>query len=164
VTVSGGFALSSIDRIKVTGESNPSIDSETGVGGNIYVDYLLPASVPVSLGFEVDVDTAKFTFKKAVKNENTDRWEDGKETATVVPLLARVASHFDLMPKLDLYVVGKIGYAIGFWSGDFRDRAEENDFTVDNLGGIAFGFDVGPHTTYHRRSVFLRKSVLTTTR
>ena len=135
VTVSGGFALSSIDRVNVTGGGSPNIDSEIGFGGNIYADYLLPVSVPVSLGLEVGLDTAKFTLKES--------GESYKETVTAVPLLVRAAYHFDLLPRLDLYVVGKIGYTFGSWSGDYRDYADDAGFTIDPLGGVAFGFDVG---------------------
>jgi hypothetical protein len=118
VTISGGFALSSME---VKGISD--LDSEIGLGGNIYADYLLPIGVPLSLGFEAGFDTA------TVKEGSI------KVVGNAIPLLARVAYHFDLMANLDLYLVGKIGYVLGF--------AESEGETEDGFGGLGFGFDVG---------------------
>jgi hypothetical protein len=136
-TISGGLAVSTITDItvKVAGipDENPSIDPGVGIGGNIYADRLLPISIPLSLGFEIGVDTASF-------KSDSGRYTD---TVTTIPLLARVAYHFDLMAKLDLYVVGKIGYAIGFWEGDSKKADEKMGISITDKGGIAFGFDVG---------------------
>jgi hypothetical protein len=129
VTISGGLALSSIDNIKVSGGGSANIDTKTGIGGNIYADYMLPIGIPMSLGFEIGIDTGKFTIESVYD-----------ETMSVLPLLLRAAYHFDLMSNLDLYVVGKIGYAIGFWSGDYYDEFEDY---IGDIGGFAFGFDVG---------------------
>lgn len=57
-------------------------------------------------------------------------------TVGTVPILARVAYHFDFNPKLDLYLVGKIGYVLGMMSGDISEFIEPQ-------GGIGFGFDIG---------------------
>jgi hypothetical protein len=120
VTVSGGFALSSMEA-KANGES---IKGEVGFGGNIYADYLLPISVPLSLGLEVGIDTASLD-------------DNGyKITGTAIPFLLRVAYHFDLMANLDLYAVGKIGFVLG--SAEFQDGSSESGYN-----GVGFGFDVG---------------------
>jgi hypothetical protein len=139
ITISGGFALSTA-TLKSDGWTLEQADS-IGIGGNVYADYLLPISIPLSLGLEVGVDSASTTAS------SVDR--DYDDHIMAIPLLARVAYHFDLMPKLDLYVVGKIGYAFGSWSGDSYDWANEND-GVDYRGykttvpsGFAFGFDIG---------------------
>jgi hypothetical protein len=115
VTISGGFALSSM-KAEI---GSQSFDGEIGLGGNVYVDYLLPIGVPLSLGAEVGFDTASIDQIKG----------------NVIPLLFRVAYHFDLMANLDLYLVGKVGYALGF--------AEVGDNTESGFGGIGFGFDAG---------------------
>jgi hypothetical protein len=47
------------------------------------------------------------------------------------------------MPKLDLYLVGKIGYSFGVWSGDTKDYLKDAGANFDEPSGIAFGFDVG---------------------
>lgn len=119
ITVSGGFALSSMSAEAV----GYSVDGGVGVGGNIYVDYLLPVGVPVSLGFEIGVDTATI--------------EEGfyKVTGTAVPLLLRAAYHFDIASNLDLYVVGKIGYVLG--------SAESDGISESGYNGIGFGIDAG---------------------
>jgi hypothetical protein len=96
-----------------------------GIGGNLYVDYLLPINIPLSLGGEIGVDTSTI--------------DDGfdKDGVLAVPILLRAAYHFDLFPKLDLYVVGKLGYAIGkITSGPLKEY-------VDSAGGFSFGIDVG---------------------
>ncbi|MDR0718941.1 MAG: outer membrane beta-barrel protein [Treponema sp.] len=119
ITISGGAALSSMSAEV----GSTSIDGDIGFGGNIYADYLLPIGVPLSLGIEAGFDTASI--------------EDGgtKVTGNAIPLLARVAYHFDLMANLDLYLVGKIGYVLGF--------AETGGESESGFGGIGFGFDVG---------------------
>jgi hypothetical protein len=136
VTVSGGFALSSVKSVDVSGygfEGNTTIDSGTGIGGNLLVDYLLPLSIPLSLGAEIGVDGAKFTIEHY-----------GEETVTAIPLLLRAAYHFDLVPKLDLYAVAKIGYVIGIWEGSQKDYLTNVvKMTVGSIGGMGFGFDVG---------------------
>ncbi|MDR1901526.1 MAG: porin family protein [Treponema sp.] len=129
VTVSGGLALSSMTAESSYGSE--SVEGDIGIGGNIYIDYLLPISVPLSLGAEVGVDSSKFT---------TDNSED---TVLAIPLLLRVAYHFDLFPKLDLYLVGKIGYALGKWSGDTKKLWESYGGTMEEVGGFAFGVDIG---------------------
>ncbi|MDR2738977.1 MAG: hypothetical protein LBB68_03990, partial [Treponema sp.] len=48
VTISGGFALSSMEAK----QGSYSVDGDIGFGGNIYVDYLLPIGVPLSLGLK----------------------------------------------------------------------------------------------------------------
>ncbi|MDR1900621.1 MAG: outer membrane beta-barrel protein [Treponema sp.] len=115
VTISGGFALSAAEL--------GGYDSDVGVGGNIYADYLLPVGIPLSLGAEFGVDTSSL--------------KESGLTATVlaVPLLLRVAYHFDLMSKLDLYLVAKIGYVIFDIGGDVS--------AGESYGGVGFGFDVG---------------------
>jgi hypothetical protein len=119
VTISGGFALSSMKA-----EVGPyTADGEIGLGGNVYVDYLLPISVPLSLGVEVGYDTA------TVKDEGIT------VTGYAIPLLIRAAYHFDLLANLDLYVVGKIGYVLG--GGESGGESESG------YNGIGFGADVG---------------------
>jgi hypothetical protein len=123
VTISGGFALSSMEV-----EGVPGLDSEIGFGGNIYADYLLPISIPLSLGFEVGFDTASVSGGFV------------QVTGNVIPLLARVAYHFDLMTNLDLYLVGKIGYVVGWAEEEITGYGSE---TYDGFGGVGFGIDVG---------------------
>jgi hypothetical protein len=125
ITISGGFALSAAE-IHVS-----RYEGEIGIGGNIYLDYLLPIGVPLSLGVEAGVDTSTFPF------------DGGKDTAIAIPLLLRVAYHFDLMPKLDLYLVGKIGYAFGDVTGDSIDLVENQGGNVEVAGGLGFGIDAG---------------------
>jgi hypothetical protein len=135
ITVSGGLALSSLASVKETGSfgaGSASVDSGIGVGGNVFVDYLLPIGIPLSLGGEIGVDGTKFTLNHY-----------GEETVVAIPLLLRAAYHFDLMPKLDLYVVGKIGYVFGSWKGDMKNWLEARQVTVGNIGGFGFGIDAG---------------------
>jgi hypothetical protein len=130
VTISGGFALSTLQAEASSGSN--TIDGEIGAGGNVYVDYLLPISIPLSIGVEVGVDSSTFNV--------SGNWKD---TVLAIPLLLRAAYHFDLMPKLDLYAVGKIGVAFGNWSGDFYDYEKFWGGDIDTPFGVAFGIDVG---------------------
>jgi hypothetical protein len=129
VTISGGFALSKM--MAKSSDISGSIEGDVGMGGNIYFDYLLPVGIPVSLGLEVGVDSSSFTI-------GTD-----KDTVLAIPLLARVAYHFDLMPKLDLYAVGKLGMAFGAWWGDTRYALESINADLKVPISFAFGVDLG---------------------
>jgi hypothetical protein len=130
ITISGGLALSRMDAT----DGNYTEKGNLGLGGNVYVDYFLPINIPLSLGGEIGADSSSFTA--------------GGETDTVmaVPILFRAAYHFDLFPRLDLYLVGKIGYAFGF----ITSGASKEDF--DSAGGMAFGVDAG--LAYYFSSVF----------
>jgi hypothetical protein len=66
-----------------------------------------------------------------------------KDKVTAIPILVRAAYHFDVISNLDLYLVGKIGYAFGSWGGDLKDELEGHGETVGAIGGFGFGFDVG---------------------
>ena len=136
VTVSGGFALSSVADIEISGQGSQGTESDIGAGGNLFVDYLLPISIPLSLGGEVGVDSAAFKYNYGLSLIT-------KDTVIAIPLLLRAAYHFDLLPKLDLYVVGKIGYVIGIWDGETKDKLKSIGASVDDKGGMGFGFDVG---------------------
>jgi hypothetical protein len=140
ITISGGFALSNMD-VSVSG-GGLAVEGEVGVGGNVYLDYLLPVGKPISLGLEVGVDSASFKTKDTT-------FED---KMVAVPVLVRGAWHFDLMPKLDLYAVGKIGYAFGTWTGDLRDYVDKQNADVDNVAGFAWGIDLG--VAYYFASAF----------
>jgi hypothetical protein len=123
VTISGGFALSSM-KAEIKDESQ---DGEIGFGGNIYADYLLPIGIPLSVGFEAGFDTASLDINGDAGNTEV--------TGNAIPLLARVAYHFDLMANLDLYLVGKIGYVFGI--------AKAGSETEGGYNGIGFGVDAG---------------------
>ncbi|MDR1306560.1 MAG: porin family protein [Treponema sp.] len=122
-TISGGFALS-----RVNAESDGiTVEGSVGIGGNVYVDYLLPINIPLSLGGEIGIDSSSL-------ETNTD---DIRVLA--IPILARAAYHFDLFPKFDLYVVGKIGFAIG----RITDGPKNVTDAFDSAAGFAFGIDAG---------------------
>ncbi|MDR1047492.1 MAG: porin family protein [Treponema sp.] len=131
-TISGGFALSTATA-EIEG-LDYSAEGGVGIGGNVYLDYLLPISIPLSLGFEIGVDSATIGISN---------WED---TVLAIPLLLRAAYHFDLMPKLDLYAVGKLGYVIGA----IVDGPDKDYFK--SSGGFGFGIDVG--AAYYFTSIF----------
>jgi hypothetical protein len=127
ITISGGAALSSAE-VDATG-----YDGEIGVGGNVYIDYILPISVPLSLGLEFGVDTSTFD-KDDPRNE---------VTALAIPILLRAAWHFDLHPRFDLYLVGKIGYVIGNATGPYIDTRKDAGVNIKTAGGVGVGFDIG---------------------
>jgi hypothetical protein len=104
-----------------------SESGDIGLGFNVYADYLLPVSVPLSLGFEIGYDRASI----------------GDYTIYAIPLLLRVAYHFDLMADLDLYLVGKLGYVLG--GGEGKGESESG------VNGVGFGFDVGASYYFNPR-------------
>jgi hypothetical protein len=129
ITVSGGFALSRVNA-ETPGKT---YKGETGFGGNIYLDYLLPIDMPLSLGGEIGIDTAKVG-------------EVSQDTVLAVPILFRVAYHFDISSKIDLYLVGKIGYAIG------TITSGPDEPYLDSAGGFAIGIDIG--AAYYLTPIF----------
>jgi hypothetical protein len=143
LTISGGFALSTMAvNLEGSGTSGITIEGGMGLGGNIYFDYLLPINIPLSLGAEIGADSSSFTIK-AVSGLGTESFTD---QVMALPLLLRAAYHFDLDPKLDLFLVGKIGYAIGF----IVAGPDKED--LESAGGIGFGIDIG--AAYYFTSLF----------
>ncbi|MDR1147170.1 MAG: porin family protein [Spirochaetaceae bacterium] len=132
VTVSGGFALSSVNS------KDSSEEAKTGLGFNVYVDYLLPVSIPLSLGFEAGYDTAGIESTRTYYDYSYGGYEEYTETTevkvAVIPLLFRIAYHLDLSSRLDLYLVGKFGYAFEVWEGVFIEQAPDT---------FTFGVDIG---------------------
>jgi hypothetical protein len=128
LTISGGFALSTMSA-EVEGITLDKVEGGVGLGGNVYFDYLLPINIPLSLGAEIGADGSSITLGVLGST-----WED---KVMALPLLLRAAYHFDLDPKLDLFLVGKIGYIIGF----ITDGDDKEFF--DSSGGFGFGIDIG---------------------
>ncbi|MDR2072603.1 MAG: hypothetical protein LBP60_04120 [Spirochaetaceae bacterium] len=94
------------------------------------MDYLLPIGVPVSLGVEAGFDTAK------IEVEFDTIIEKGR--VVVIPFLLRVAYHFDLFPKLDLYIVAKAGGVYGYT--DYEDAEGKVGFAFGAYLGTAYYF------------------------
>jgi opacity protein-like surface antigen len=119
VTIGAGFAMSSRPQIEVNG--SPQTDSGGGAGINVFGDYRLPIGVPLSLGLESGFSSSDVT--------------PGDGSLTVIPILFRVGYHFNPGTKLDFYLVGKIGYAMG--------KIDVGGQIDESMSGLAFGFDVG---------------------
>jgi hypothetical protein len=134
VTISGGFALSNMTAKASGGGGTSSIEGDVGLGANVYLDYMLPIGVPLSLGAEIGIDSSSLSWEGV---------STGKDTVLAIPLLIRAGYHFDLFPKLDLYLVGKIGFAFGSWSGSTKDAIKADGGTMDDPSGFAFGIDIG---------------------
>jgi hypothetical protein len=130
ITIGGGFSISSGD-VKISGDLDATLEGKGGFGGNFYLDYLLPISFPLSVGVEIGIEG------KSVYDSGN------KDTFTAGPILARVGYHFAPIPNLDLYVLGKIGFVFGNWSGDYYDYIDDLGADIDDPNGFAFGFDVG---------------------
>jgi hypothetical protein len=165
MTISASMALSSVKDVNIDGNIGEgegvkrSITSETGWGGNLLIDYLLPAGVPLSLGVEVGVNSSVFKITRYEIVEipgytGTNGWVEGtteeitlnkwEDSIAAIPLLFRAAYHFDLLPKLDLYLVGKIGYVIGIWNGGYKNWEEQDfDSKIEPVGGLGYGVDAG---------------------
>ncbi|MDR1785852.1 MAG: hypothetical protein LBR23_05230 [Spirochaetaceae bacterium] len=74
----------------------------------------------------------------------------GKSDAALglIPIFLRIGYHPDLgIKNLDIYALGKAGYAIGFWTGDITDS---KTITLSNPMGFAFGFDLGARYFFTR--------------
>jgi hypothetical protein len=135
LTVGGGFVLSGMEaRAKMSkdlGSGTTYYKGDSGFGVNAFLDYLLPVSIPVSLGVEVGINGSSFTELNS------------KDSITAIPFLFRAAYHFDLDPQLDLYIVGKLGYAGGSWTGDLKKALKNMEATVDGPSGFGIGIDLG---------------------
>jgi hypothetical protein len=140
MTVSGGFALS-------TTATDPDVvvTGVIGAGGNISLDWLLPIGIPVSLGFEAGFNSSAFRYEE-------DGFSIRDDSISAIPLLFRAVYHFDISPKIDPYLVGKIGYVFGIWQGVteiYREVLEDWGYSQSWYefsqisGGLGFGFDLG---------------------
>lgn len=135
ITISGGFAVSyMMDGKLAFPDRNAEYNAagNIGVGGNLYIDYILPINIPLSLGIESGVDTATFRLEGF----------SGKDTMLAIPVLLRVGYHFDLARSLDLYLVGKGGVVFGTWNGDLADTLKNTGYEP-SVFGVGFGFDIG---------------------
>jgi hypothetical protein len=99
------------------------------LGGTLAADFALPAAA-LTVGLESGFLSATYdTFGT-------------KGGYGVIPILARVGYHPDLGVKnLDVYALAKIGFGIGFFTGDLKDWAD--DYNVSNPKGLVYGFDIG---------------------
>jgi hypothetical protein len=125
VTIGAGFALSSRAEIEVMGYT--MADSAIGAGASVFGDFRLPIGVPLSLGLELGYSVSKIEVSPMMGGKDGD--------ISVIPILLRVGYHFNLMTNLDLYLVGKIGYAAG--------NVDMGSGSSESMSGLAFGFDVG---------------------
>jgi hypothetical protein len=107
VTINGGLAMGN------AGDST----KKSAIGVLAAVDYRLKGKLPLSVGGEVGL-------------LNSSDYKAG-----AIPILGRVGYHFGNNPKLDLGLVGKVGFAFG--SGDGGKDAK----------GLAFG--VGFDASYY---------------
>jgi hypothetical protein len=133
--INGGFSMGFLDpSLKTTGFANEDAKGKLGVGGHFVAEYVF--GFGLSVGGEIGVVSAKMETK--VGNETY------KDTITAIPILARVGYHFGFVPDdQDFYIVGKIGYVPGMWSGKAKDTYKEIGIDMDNPDGAGFGFDVG---------------------
>jgi hypothetical protein len=83
--------------------------TSSAMGGLLSVDYRLSA---VSVGGELGILNC------------------GEAKAGAIPILAKVAYHFGNNPKMDIALVGKIGFAFGTGDG------------LKEASGVAYGFDL----------------------
>ena len=90
---------------------------------------MLPINIPLSLGGEIGIDSASLNINYGISTVT--------DSVLAVPLLLRAAYHFDLNPKLDLYLVGKFGYVFGA----IVDGPDKEYFK--SSGGLALGVDIG---------------------
>ncbi len=114
--VNGGFSI---------GQLKPSLDGikdTTFMGGRLQVDY--GANQYLTIGLETGYGSAQIG--------NTGF------SMGAVPILARLAWHPVAFNRIDPYIVGKLGYAIGFWTDEGDDYNWSNPH-----GGSVWGVDVG---------------------
>jgi hypothetical protein len=100
------------------------------VEGLVAVDYALPIDFPLTLGGEIGFSGSKLKS-----------WggEDFNSSFLGIPILARVAWHPNWEIKnLDTYLLAKLGFDIGFWTGDM-----EKNGSIKNPHGFVYGFNVG---------------------
>jgi hypothetical protein len=145
ITISGGAAMSVLGSLKTPGYGDFDTHATVDLGGNVYLDYFLPIDIPLSLGIETGVDISGISIRLDTTFS---------ETIMVIPILIRAAYHFDLFSKLDLYLLGKIGYVFGEWKGGFKDYLEKQEKITFGAvpSGMAFAFDLG--AAYYFTSVF----------
>ncbi|GHU82346.1 hypothetical protein FACS189468_6440 [Spirochaetia bacterium] len=98
------------------------------MGGTLAADYALPFSA-LTLGLE-----SGFLHAKATTIDSSFNLVTGG--IGVIPILLRIGYHPDVgIEKLDVYALAKLGYGIGFLTGDSKGNGKPK--------GFAYGFDIG---------------------
>lgn len=120
--ISGSFELGTFYPV-IVGTTDSTL-----LGGDIAVDYALPFAA-LTVGASVGFSGAPV---KVVLGD------DPKLSLGEIPIIVRIGYHPDFgIKNLDIYALGKIGFGIGFWSGDDKD-----DDTTNPMG-LIYGFDLG---------------------
>jgi hypothetical protein len=123
--VSPGFGFGTFYPGVASGTSAWLVNS-TLLSGTVAVDYALPINFGLTVGGEIGLSGSK--LKGA--------WVDPNMSFLGIPLIARIAWHpnFEIR-NLDLYLLMKLGWDIGFWAGD--------NTPPNNPNGFIYGFNVG---------------------
>jgi hypothetical protein len=133
ITINGGFAMGN-GTMQVVYNSAGHTKSEPKPASGAFVsgDYRLPMKLPLSVGGELGFFNC----------------EDAK--AGAIPILVRAAYHFSFnkIPKLDIYPLVKVGFALGI--GDIGKE----------LSGIAMALILASPTISHPSLAHLSKGGL----
>lgn len=122
ILISGGFGLGLFFPI-VSG-----LDTSALIGGTVAVDYALPINFALTVGGEIGYSGTRL---KAVIGDDPD------VSLGEIPIIVRVAWHPNWeLKNLDTYILAKVGYGIGFWTGDDADDSKPPY-------GVIFGSDIG---------------------
>jgi hypothetical protein len=121
--ISPGFGIGTFFP-GITGASSSAL-----LSGLVAVDYALPINFALTLGGEIGFSGSK------LKGWGTT---NSNSSFLGIPILARIAWHPNWeVSNLDTYLLMKMGFDIGFWSGDMKDS------NVKNPHGFVYGFNVG---------------------
>ncbi|MFP3090474.1 hypothetical protein LQZ21_09130 [Treponema sp. TIM-1] len=126
ILISGGFGLGIY--ILPLSDIDDSTSSSVLLGGTLAVDYALPINFALTVGGEIGYSGSKL-----------DAWDSDVDISLgEIPIIVRAAWHPNWEVKnLDTYLLVKVGYGIGLWTGDDIPDG------VKIPHGIIAGFNIG---------------------
>ncbi|GHV82796.1 hypothetical protein AGMMS50212_01360 [Spirochaetia bacterium] len=131
ILISGSFGLGAFYPVML------STKDSTLLGGALAVDYALPFAA-LTVGGEIGFSNAPL---------KSSAGSDPKLSVGLIPILLRVGYHPNLdVRNLDVYILGKVGYGFGFWSGDDYEKDE-----ATHPHGFVYGVDIGARYFFGQR-------------
>jgi hypothetical protein len=127
-----GFGSYNLNNLSITGVGWwANYGNYFLLGGYVAADYVLPINFPLTVGIEWGVSGAKIPAPHVNVLGGS---------ASAIPFLARVAwhPHFGIA-NLDTYALFKMGYTIGFFGGEIKDKMTINK----QPGGFTIALDIG---------------------
>lgn len=108
-------------------------------GGALSVDYAMPLGIPFALGFEAGFEWSQQDYYGTISSS-------ASLALAYIPMALRIAWHPNFgIENLDVYLMAKGGYGIGFWLGSGLDYPDGTNLKgrLSMPRGMIFGTVIG---------------------